>query len=390
MLHYPRTELAKRLADELAGKTLLGGDAQNGVFLAAPRRTGKSTFLKEDLRPELERRGVHVIYMDFWSDVQRDPGEFLADAIARALEPHLGTLPRLARKAGISSITLKGLQFDLARIGQPKGVPIPEALKAFQTAIKGPVALILDEAQETLSSAAGLVAMKALKSARDQMNTTDTVNLMLILSGSDRDKLMRLVHSKAAPFFGSSITPMPLLGSEFVRHLAGLIEREHPRLKPLDSEKFEEAFRRFGHRPQIFMDALKDAVSPFAGEKQRGTVERAVLAKAQEYGAARYQEMESSYLRLKPLEQAVLWRMLDQGEAFTPYSGASRAFYAKTVGRRQISIPQAQKAIEGLRNQEPPLVWKAANGSYAVEEPDVREWYRQCVKAGEWPPAQPA
>lgn len=43
-MHYPRTQLAEQLADALQGKDLFS-DAPNGLFLAAPRRTGKSTFL---------------------------------------------------------------------------------------------------------------------------------------------------------------------------------------------------------------------------------------------------------------------------------------------------------------------------------------------------------
>jgi hypothetical protein len=50
MQYYPRTSLAAELADALQGKTLFN-DAPNGLFLAAPRRTGKSTFLQADLKP---------------------------------------------------------------------------------------------------------------------------------------------------------------------------------------------------------------------------------------------------------------------------------------------------------------------------------------------------
>jgi len=42
---------------QLQGKTDFG-DAHNGLFLAAPRRTGKTTFLRGDLCPALERAGV--------------------------------------------------------------------------------------------------------------------------------------------------------------------------------------------------------------------------------------------------------------------------------------------------------------------------------------------
>ena len=50
------------------------GDAHNVLFLAAPWRTGKTTFLRGDLCPALERAGVVVVYVDLWADTARDPG----------------------------------------------------------------------------------------------------------------------------------------------------------------------------------------------------------------------------------------------------------------------------------------------------------------------------
>ena len=55
-LHFPRPELAARIADELVGASLLS-DARNGLFLAQARRTGKSWFLQRDLKPA-DRKSV--------------------------------------------------------------------------------------------------------------------------------------------------------------------------------------------------------------------------------------------------------------------------------------------------------------------------------------------
>ncbi len=41
MIAYHRTALAQQLVQALQGRALLG-DAHNGLFLAAPRRTGKA------------------------------------------------------------------------------------------------------------------------------------------------------------------------------------------------------------------------------------------------------------------------------------------------------------------------------------------------------------
>ncbi len=163
MRHYPRPELAKQLARALQGKDLFG-DAHNGLFLAAPRRTGKSTFLQADLVPELERQGLVVVYVDLWSDQRRDPGLLIADAIGKALTPHLGVVAKAVKAAGLQEATVAGiLKIDTRNIGRVDGATLPEALDALHAAAKAPVVLIIDEAQHALTSEAGETVMAALE-----------------------------------------------------------------------------------------------------------------------------------------------------------------------------------------------------------------------------------
>ena len=83
MKHFPRTQLAQDTANAMQGKSLFG-DAPNGLFLAAPRRTGKSTFLQRDLAPELEKRGIVVVYVDLWADQNATPAASLPRPSARS------------------------------------------------------------------------------------------------------------------------------------------------------------------------------------------------------------------------------------------------------------------------------------------------------------------
>ncbi len=210
--------------------------------MAAPRRTGKSTFLQGDLKPALEQQGIVVIYVDLWADLRRDPGILIAEGIARALKPQLGLIARTAKAAGLENISIGGwLKIDTSKIGQIDGATLPEALRALHEAAKVPVALIIDEAQHALTSEAGETAMAALKSARDQINSPDRINLMLVMSGSDRDKLLRLVNTNGAPFYGSQIQRMPLLDTDFIAHIARLIEAQRPELVPVDHAVLLEA-----------------------------------------------------------------------------------------------------------------------------------------------------
>ena len=385
MIAFPRSTLAQGLVAALQGKALLG-DAHNGLFLAAPRRTGKSTFLQGDLRPALQAVGVVVVYVDLWADARRDPGGLIAEAIARALAPQLGLVARTARKAGLDKVKVGGLEVDTSKIGKVDGLTLTDALRLLHESAGKPVALIIDEAQHALTSEAGEAAMTALKSARDQLNQPGVVNLMLVMSGSDRDKLLRLVNTVGAPFYGSQIQRMPPLGPDFIAHIAALIEAQRPELRPVDQALLQQAFEVFGHRPQFFMAALGQVLSPLAALS--GRFEVALLEAAQQQQAQDEAQMESEYLGLKPTEQAVLWRMLEQGQRYRPYDAEALRFYRDKTGH-PVSAAQAQRALEALRQRTPALVWKSARGEYALEDAAMHRWFETRKEADQWPPAAP-
>lgn len=385
MIAFQRTSLAQELVDALQGKALLG-DAHNGLFLAAPRRTGKSTFLQGDLSPALQAAGVVVVYVDLWADVRRDPGGLIAEAIARALEPQLGLVARSAKKAGLDKVKVGGLEVDTSKIGKVDGLTLKDALRLLHTSAGKPVALIIDEAQHALTSEAGETAMAALKSARDQLNRPGAVNLMLVMSGSDRDKLLRLVNTAAAPFYGSQIQRMPPLGPDFIAHVARLVEAQRPTLKPVDQALLHQAFEVFGYRPQFFMAALGQVLSPLADV--RGRFEPALLDAARQRQVHDEAQMASDYWGLKPTEQAVLWRMLEQGPRYRPYDAEALRFYREKTGH-PVSVAQAQKALEALRQRMPALVWKSARGEYALEDAAMHRWFDALVQDGQWPPSGP-
>lgn len=385
MIHFSRLPLAVQLADALLGNTIFS-DAHNGLFLAAPRRTGKTTFLQSDLKPELERRGVIVVYLDLWADKRRDPGGLISEAIGRSLEPHLGIIARTAKKSRVENVSLAGwLNLDLSKIGRLDGATLPDALRALHEAASAPVALIIDEAQHALTSEAGEAVMAALKSARDQLNSPGRINLVLVMSGSDRDKLLRLVNNNGAPFFGSQIQRMPELGPDFIAHIARLVEVQRPELVPVDQDALLQAFQRFGYRPQFFMEALGQALSPLSGVS--GRFEHAILEAAQQRQQQDEAQMESEYLGLKPLEQAVLWRLLEQGQRFRPYDGETLRFYEQSISKK-VSAQQAQNALESLRQRSPAVAWKSARGEYAVDDAAMHRWFEHRVQAGNWPPGK--
>ena len=164
---------------------------------------------------------------------------------------------------------------------------------------------------------------------------------MLVMSGSDRDKLLRLVNTNAAPFYGSQIQRMPELGPDFIAHIAQLIATQRADLTPVDQARLQEAFLLFGHRPQFFMDALGQVLSPLAGIT--GRFEGAMLARARQRQQDDEAQMESDYLALKPLEQAVLWRLIELGARFRPYNAPRRCRFTTTRRATRSAPPRCKK-----------------------------------------------
>jgi hypothetical protein len=382
--HFPRPQLASEMIEAILGKNLFG-DSHNGLFLAAPRRTGKTTFLRLDLKPALEQRGVEVVYVDLWSNLESDPGLIIAGAIGKALAGHDSFVAKIAKSSGVDKVSIPGVvSLGLGHVGQVNGVTLTDALRALIDTAKKPVALIIDEAQHALTSEHGQNTLLALKSARDQINQPGVVQLMLVMSGSDRDKLLHLVHGNSAPFFGSRVGHMPELGVEFIAFIAQEIAAVRPDLTPVDTDSLLQAFQLFGSRPQLFMAAVSDAVSPLADVPER--FEPLVRTEALAQRDRDEQEMESAFLGLTPLGQAILWRMLDREDHFRPYDAEALDFYREKTGRAW-SVAMIQKTLQALRDQKPSMVWKSAMGEYSVSDAAMHRWYRERVKRKAWPPA---
>lgn len=101
--YYARPVLAQTLVNDLTGDNPFS-DAANGLFLAAPRRTGKSTFLQNELEPALQETGRVVVYVDLWSDKNRNPGALIADAVGKELAKRLGIVAKTAKVAGLAQV----------------------------------------------------------------------------------------------------------------------------------------------------------------------------------------------------------------------------------------------------------------------------------------------
>jgi hypothetical protein len=363
---YHRPELAARLA-KLIMQVAVGSSASSGVFLAAPRRTGKSTFAREDLRPALENAGAIVLYADLWQDLTKDPGLVIVETIREAVGRNDGLITRLAKASGIEKVAVGGLNFNLDKIGLGKDIDLTTALVALSDESQKLIVLMIDEAQHAITTEAGVAALFALKAARDELNSSRHHGLRVVCTGSNRDKLAMLRNSKDQAFFGASMVPFPTLDRNYIDWLCEHIDLP----SPLDPAEVFELFKESGYRPEM-LGAAADAIRFdffIDPENVRERFAELVRAQADELNANLKKVLHS----LTPIQSAVIRVMGSMGDSYAPFEAPTMDLYAaamKQVGIAQtaikVEVPGVQQALIAL--QEKNLVWKASRGVYAVDE----------------------
>lgn len=363
---FHRPELAQRLAAQVLDTSSASG-ASSGVFLAAPRRTGKSTFVREDLAPALRSAGALVLYVDLWSDLKADSGDLITAAVRTQLAQHEPALKQLAKAIGVSGGKLGGVEFSVDRIGVGRDVSLVQALVALSDAQRAKIVLVIDEAQHAITTEAGNAALFALKAARDELNSSAHHGLRIVCTGSNRDKLAMLRNSREQAFFGAPLVSFPHLGRDFVQWFC----QQANLGAPLDPEATYAAFERSGWRPEI-LAAAADVV--------RFDLELVPADVAQRFSQAVDEQIEALRVEalrvvrsLTPLQAAVLRVMARAGADYAPFEATTLLRYRQEMERAggdaaqaRAEVPSVQQALTAL--QDKALVWRAARGVYAVED----------------------
>lgn len=367
---YRRQALAKAYCLALSGRSQLK-DARSGLFLAAPRRTGKSTFLRQDLAPEIEAADWYPIYVDLWSDRSRDPAALVAEAIRTELDK-LAPLPKRAVKAlGLQKLGAAGAMIEIGEGKLAGGLTIPAALDQLWQKKQKPIVLIIDEAQHALSTDEGQKTLFALKAARDQLNQEagKGLRLMLVMTGSSRDKLSFMVTRKNQAFYGSDITHFPLLDDGFVDAFARNFNAQFATKHKFSSATLKTAFEMVGRRPEMFRAVLAEAVMSGRGAE---ALDAMVTAGAEELRRKAWAEFESTHEALTPIQKTVLDTIARLAPRYVPYAADAMAAYQAVLGVAP-SKSSIQGALQALQDRE--LIWQAARGDYAFDDDSLQKWY---------------
>lgn len=376
---FHRSALAEAYADAVFDTSV---GVSSGLFLAAPRRTGKSTFVRQDLVPALRQRDAEVLYVDLWADKTQDPAVLMSDAIRAELKKENGAIARLAAKAGLSKVSIgalgNGISFDLSQVGLSANATLTDALAALSSANGKKIVIVIDEAQHALTSEAGANALFALKAARDAMNQAGK-GLLIIGTGSNRDKLGLLVNQREQAFFGADLVNFPPLGKDYCQWLCTRTALG------LDPQRVFEGFADAGSRPEMIAPVLRGLRldPPSAGEDINEVFARRVQEKTRQWR----QSFADDYAQLPPLQQALLIEIAI--DSVLPEGGRRDGLFSEAMKARLRSrvvdgqdaatsengiaaASAIQNGLDSLREKN--FLWKARRGVYWPEDEQHVRW----------------
>lgn len=349
--HFPRT----KLADHVLGMFDTG--LASALTFFAPRRMGKTEFLRKDITPVAEARGWQVFYFSFLdADASAAPAFVAALAAFARGESWLARAGKVLGRVGKVSAGAAGVEAGVELHAAP-AEDIKAVIHKLATG-QGKVLLLLDEVQALASPAHGAF-VAALRTALDMYKD----QVKVIFTGSSREGLRRMFSQASAPFFhfGQNL-PFPQLDRAFTDHLTAVFARTTGRT--LAAETLWQAFVEMGQVPQLSRSLVERlALNPGL------SIEEAKEALVLDINQSR--DYASDWEKCSALERLLLGSIA--GGPVELYSEANRASLAQQLGVPEVAVPSVQSALRSLSRRG--LVFKPEGRSeYEIEDPMFREW----------------
>jgi hypothetical protein len=375
---FSRTALAGEMAQQLIRPGILNEGLRSGLFISGQRRTGKTTFLRHDLIPALEREGGLIIYVDLWTDTNANPAQLVRNAIKKALldlqTPGSALLSKLAKLKGLD-LGAFGFKFGfkVENLGEPGGATLADVITEVVDQAKTDVVLIVDEVQQAITTEEGNQLLLALKAARDAVNPRPGTagHFLFIGTGSHRAMVSELTMRRTQAFNGATSIPYPVLDRDYVDYLLKRLADDGVRNLPSPGVTLE-AFRTLGHRPEEMIKALRqlqqhrsvgshaDEFLPIVAATLRSTAADLELAKVEQMGS---------------LATEVFARIANSdGDAKGLFSAEAAADYGKAIGR-EVRVEEIQSIVNELMDAN--IAMRRGHGLYSISDPFVQEAWRE-------------
>ncbi|MDO5691143.1 MAG: ATP-binding protein [Pseudomonadota bacterium] len=369
---FPRSDYAAALADQLLAPSGLHTGVRSGVFLSNIRRVGKSTFLRNELAPELRARGAIVVYVDLWADVNRAPLDLVLEAVRgelRALQAPGAALMRRVKSAALGVAGLS-FSFQIDTLGLPGGATLAQALHELVQKAETDVVLIVDEVQQAAGSH-GNALMAALKAARDEINGDPDAkgHFLFIGTGSHRSLLNDMATKPSHPFKGAVTATFEPLPRAYVEWKLAQVAQHGVRLPSVAAAW--RGFQVLGHRPEDFERALVQ----FQSAPQGSDAEFELICATIAYAAADIDFARAGEIGGE-LAELVFARIADGPEEGTRelYGQGALTDYGAALGL-PIEVKQVQNTIDGLIAAN--LIARVGHGRFIISDPHVRSIWQQ-------------
>ncbi len=360
---FQRPDLALALSNRLLRPDALQLTSRDGLFLTGVRRIGKTTFIRRDLIPQLEKENALVIYVDLSDNRERI---YASEAVLSKVRESLADLSRLSfLKAKPSAVSL---QFDAKQVGTPTGVSLAQAFSEIIATYDVNVVLIIDEIQELLRSEAGLNQLAALKAARDAVNlrpnNPNDTYFLLVGIGSQHSLIKSMVFGSSQAFYGSDHLVFPLLSDEYLIWQAGQMK---DKTKVPSAEALRRGFAILGGRPTTFRRLLEQ-MQTYPGSE----IDPVFVA------LCRNQARSDANVLLEPIRNSeLITRLLFTEIAKTGprgcsnlFSSAFRAQLTKSAGLdRTISASSIQGKLGTMQKND--WIYPVSYGCYAASDPQA-------------------
>jgi len=340
--------------------------SQTTIF--APRRTGKTAFLLNDLSPAAIKAGFRVAYADLWQTDK--PALSLLRGLEEAAEPKAAAERAMALlRSPVKSVKAKasgagvGGELEVELEGRQSlttevALRIDELIGALSK--RRPLLLMVDEAQTLARTKEGEQLARSLRTALAK----HVEAARAVFTGSSRTQLAHVFSNANAPLYsaGYAVRDFPLLGHEFVAFIAQKFHASTGR--HLDVDAAYEAHLQFHSRPEALVHCVWSMVLD-----PNLTLEAAQQREAQRQASS--EAHDGVWLSLDALQQ-LLVRRIAVDPNFKPFSRAALEELGIALGVDTLKATNVQRALRTLARNT--VVARTPRGTWEFEDENFRTW----------------
>lgn len=350
--HFPRSELAQQVLG------MFESGLSSALVFFAPRRMGKTEFLRKDIQPLAEKNKWKTFYFSFLDIGERVQEEF-THALLKFSEDNgamhgKNSILARVRKVGAEAAGIKAhLELDSFEYAS-------DMKSVFsKLATEGKVLLLMDEVQVLTKNEKNQQFIAGLRTALD----LNKDSIKVIFTGSSREGLRRMFSQASAPFFhfGQNL-PFPELARDFTDHLTGVFNQVTGR--KLDKEILWQTFKEMDNVPQL----ARSLVERLALNPNQTITETKAQLLADIFNDRAYIEMLENSSKL---EQMLLKEIAGGEQSF--FSEKQRGYFSKRLGVPELTVPSIQSALRVLQRKN--LIGKLPERTgYFIDDPNLKSW----------------